>query len=125
MAGRLLLAFRWWWSRGVVNLLLLVTVFGAQQTQIETRMLDLWLELIVPVGVCTKAENVEAQGIEGIVEYFDKVILAYRSPSIFGATGLEISDYGFELLSAPLGGLPYIMASIASWIFFGGGSAWM
>lgn len=80
------MAFRWWWSQ-VVDLLLLVPGLGAQGIHIETRMLGLWLKLIVPVGVRTEGELVELHERDGIVEYFNKVIFADRSSGSFDATG--------------------------------------
>lgn len=70
-------------------------------------MLDLWLKLLLPVGVCTEAEIVKAHRIESIVEYFNEVIFANRSSGFFGAVGLKYFGYGFELLSAPLGGFGF------------------
>lgn len=40
------------------------------------QMLDLWLKLLLRVGVLKEVEIVEAHRIEGIVEYFNKVIFA-------------------------------------------------
>lgn len=43
-------------------------------------------------------------GIDGIVEYFDKVVFTDRSSSSFDATGLELLGYKFGLKSTLIGG---------------------
>jgi hypothetical protein len=64
---------------------------------------DHWLKLPSPVGFFMGTEVLETQGLEGSVEWINKVILASLSPDILEAAVAEFLGYDAEVRSALLG----------------------
>lgn len=73
-------------------MLLLATELEAQGTHIQTEVLDLWLKLLLPIGVCTQAEIYEADRLEG-----HRGIIITRSFSLTEALAFSVQE-GLECL---------------------------
>jgi hypothetical protein len=80
-----------WSSRGVVNLLLLVT---ADETQIESRLLDRRLKLHSPIGFVAETELAVVHSLEGSAEHANAVVFADRGSDHFDAPIVEFLGYG-------------------------------
>jgi hypothetical protein len=83
-----------WSSRGVVNLLLLVT---AHETQIESRLLDRRLKLHSPIGFVAETELAVVHSLEGSAEHANAVVFADRGSDHFDAPIVEFWDMARSL----------------------------
>ncbi|KAI9778364.1 MAG: hypothetical protein M1839_008152 [Geoglossum umbratile] len=74
------------------------------EARAETRLLlNYWLKLLLPVGLSTETEVLEAQSLEGGTEWVNKVVLARLSADNFETAVAEFLGYYAEFGSALLG----------------------